>query len=183
MIIGLTGKNAAGKGAAAAYLKKKGFEYHSLSDVLRKEATARGMGHTRDNLIKLGNELRKEYGASYLAKKINRKIQSSHVEDFVVDSIRSPFEIEELRKNSDFTLVAVDAPAETRFKRLLKRNRLGDAKTPEEFKEQEERENLKNDSNQQLDACMKMADKVIINDTTLEDLYKKIDMLVRELSK
>ena len=35
MIIGLTGKNASGKGEAAKFLESRGFHYHSLSDVLR----------------------------------------------------------------------------------------------------------------------------------------------------
>src|SRR3989344_757822 len=178
MIIGLTGKNAAGKGEAAAYLKKKGVEYHSLSDVLREEAAKRNIEHTRDNLISLGNQLRKKFGANYLAKKINQKIQSSHVEDFVVDSIRSPFEIEELRKNKDFVLVAIEAPAELRFERLLKRGRLGDAATLEEFKIQEEKENLNNPPGQQLDKCVSMADRKIANDGQLEHLHQKIAKLI-----
>ena len=181
MIIGLTGKNAAGKGEAAAHLKKKGFEYHSLSDVLREEATKRGIEHTRDNLISLGNKLRTEFGANYLAKKINRKMQSSHAEDFVVDSIRSPYEIEELRKNRDFVLVAIDAPAELRFERLLKRGRLGDAATLEEFKMQEEKENLNNPSGQQLDKCISMADQKVVNDGQLEHLHQKIDKLIKNV--
>lgn len=69
MIIGLTGKNASGKGEAANYLKTKGFAYYSLSDALREEATARNIEHTRENLIRLGNQLRKEFGADYLGKK------------------------------------------------------------------------------------------------------------------
>ena len=60
MIIGLTGKNAAGKGEVAEYLKKKGFVYYSLSDVIREEATEKGLEHSRENLINLGNELRKK---------------------------------------------------------------------------------------------------------------------------
>lgn len=182
MIIGLTGKNASGKGETAAYLKKKGFEYFSLSDILREEATKRGIEHTRDNLISLGNRLRKEFGADYLAKKINKKMQSSHVEDFAVDSIRSPFEIEELRKNKDFVLVAIDAPIELRFERLVKRGRLGDAATLEEFKMQEEKENLNNPSGQQLDRCISMADKKIANDGQLEHLHKKINDLIKSIS-
>jgi len=181
MIIGLTGKNASGKGEAAEYLKKKGFEHHSLSDALREEAAAKGIEPTRDNLINLGNQLRKEFGAEYLAKKINKKIQASHLEDFVVDSIRNPHEIEELRKNRDFVLLAIDAPAELRFERLLKRGRLGDAATLEEFKKQEERENLKNDSNQQMDKCISMADKSIINDGALEQFHRKINELIKSI--
>ncbi len=183
MIIGLTGKNAAGKGEAANYLKTKGFVYYSLSDAIREEATKRGLEHSRDNLIKLGNELRENFGPAVLAKKINEKIRTSHVEDFVVDSIRSPFEAQELMKNSDFILVGIDAPVELRFKRLLERNRLGDAKTPEEFKSQELRENLKSDTNQQLDKTFGMAQEVILNSGSLEEFHKKIDELIKILNK
>ena len=185
MIIGLTGKNASGKGEAANYLKTKGFVYYSLSDVLREEATKRGIEHSRDNLIDLGNELREKFGPNYLAKQINNKIGdskklSTNDHFFVVDSIRSPYEAKELMKNKDFILVGIDATIEIRFERLLRRNRLGDAKTLEEFKKQEERENLKSDTNQQLDETFKLADIVIANDETLEELHKKIEeMLMR----
>ncbi|MBI2652403.1 AAA family ATPase [Candidatus Woesearchaeota archaeon] len=184
MIMALTGKNASGKGEVANYLKTKGFVYYSLSDVIREEATKRGLEHSRDNLIKLGNELRKKYEANYLAKQINNKIKNQLKKNknlnFVIDSVRSPFEAKELMKNKDFALVGIDAPIELRFKRLLERNRLGDAKTLEEFKEQEERENLKSDTNQQLDETFKMSQKVIVNDKALNDLHKKIDNLINK---
>jgi len=187
MIIGLTGKNAAGKGEAANCLKLKGFVYYSLSDVIRDEATNRGMDHSRETLIKLGNELRQKFKPNYLAQQINRKIKDELSRnknlDFVIDSIRSPFEVEELRKNKNFILVGIEAPAELRFERLLKRNRIGDTKTLEEFKSQEERENLKSDTNQQLDKTLGMADKVIVNDGTLEELKEKIYGLLIGLNK
>ena len=180
MIIGLTGKNAAGKGEMANYLKSKGFVYYSLSDVIREEATKRGLEHSRDSLIDLGNKLREKFGPSYLAKQINNKIkqQLNKNQNFVVDSIRSPFEAKELMKNKGFVLVGINAPTELRFKRLLERNRLGDAKTLEEFKKQEEKENLKSDTNQQLDETFKLAKKIIVNDGALEELHKKIASLL-----
>ncbi|MBI2659006.1 AAA family ATPase [Candidatus Woesearchaeota archaeon] len=185
MIIGLTGKNASGKGEAANYLKSKGFIYYSLSDVIREEATKRKLEHSRNNLINLGNELREKFGSNYLAKQINKKInkqsKTKKNQNFVIDSIRSPFEAKELMKNKNFILVGVDAPVEIRFKRLLERKRAGDAKTLEEFKQQEQRENLKSDTNQQLDATFGMAEKIIVNDGSLKDLYKKIDNLLKEL--
>ncbi len=55
MIIGLTGANASGKGEAASYLKSKGFEYYSLSDILREEAKRKKIEPLRENLIKRGN--------------------------------------------------------------------------------------------------------------------------------
>ena len=185
MIIGLTGKNAAGKGEVANYLKSKEFIYYSLSDVIREEATRRDLEHSRDNLINLGNELRKKFGSAYLAKQINNKIKQqskkNNNQNFVIDSIRNPYEAEELMKNKGFVLMGVDAPVELRFKRLLERNRLGDAKTIEEFKQQEQRENLKSDTNQQLDATFGMAKKVILNNDSLKELHEKIDDLLKEL--
>ena len=82
-------------------------------------------------------------------------------------------------KNKDFILVGIDAPIEIRFKRLKERNRVGDAKTLEEFKKQEQRENLNNATNQQLDETFKLAKKVIVNDGSLEELHKKIDDLIQ----
>jgi len=218
MIIGLTGKNAAGKGEVANYLQKKGFVYFSLSDVIREEATSRGLEHTRDNLIKLGNELRGKNGPQYLAEQINKKIKeqfkkfniknsiknnnlnnkkiinekkikSNKIENknngnniefnFVIDSIRSPFEASELMANENFTLVGIDAPIGLRFQRMRERGRLGDARTVDDLKKQEQRENLKTDSNQQLDETFKLAKKIIINDGSLEELHQKIDELLK----
>ena len=186
--MGLTGKNASGKGEVSNYLKTKGFIYYSLSDVIREEATKRDLEHSRDNLINLGNDLRKNYGAEYLAKQINKKMKNtkkfSQKENFfVIDSIRSPYEVKELSKNKDFILVGIEAPIELRFKRLLERNRLGDAKSLEEFKQQEERENLKKETSQQLDETFKLAKIVMINECSLGDLHKKIENLLTELIK
>ena len=185
MIIGLTGKNASGKGEVASYLKTKGSIYYSLSDELRGEATKRSLEHSRENLIGLGNELREKFGPEYLAKKVNEKIRSNKNKnvDFVVDSIRSPFEAKELLKNRDFLLVGIHAPIELRFERLLGRGRAGDSKTLQEFKKHEEQENTKNKNAQQLDETFKLAGKIIKNDSSLGELHKKIDELLDELSR
>ena len=173
MIVGLTGKNASGKGEVAGYLVKKGFSYFSLSDILREEAKKLGIEETRKNLIKLGNDMRKKHSAGILAKLIMKRLKGN----CVVDSIRNPEEIEELRKNKDFILLGIDAPVEIRFERAKKRGRNENAKTLSEFKTVEQKENLKKPENQQLDICLKMADKIIINDGNLESLHKRIDDL------
>jgi len=174
MIIGLTGKNASGKTEVANYLVSKGYSYCSLSDVVRDEALKRGLPAERDVLIAIGNELRREHGAGILAEEIAKKVSGNTV----VDSIRNPGEVEVLRKNKDFLLVGVDAPVELRFKRALERGRAGDARTIEDFRKQEDKENLNNSLNQQLDNTLKMADVVLINDQSIDELHRQIeDML------
>lgn len=181
MIIGLTGKNAAGKGELAQHMKSKGFVYFSLSDALREEATKRGLDHSRNTLISLGNELRKKYGNGILAKRINEKIKNEKGRDFVIDSIRNPGEIGELRKNKGFLLVGVVTDEKIRFQRLLKRNRLGDAATFEEFKKHEDLENNNEASGQQLDKCLELADKHISSNGTIEEANKEFDEWVSGL--
>ena len=184
MIISLTGKNAAGKGEIAKHLQSKSFIYFSLSDALREEATRQGLDHSRETLIKLGTEMREKFGNGILAVKINKKIRhlkEQGKKDFVVDSIRNPGEIEELRKNKDFLLVAVHADAKIRFQRLLKRGRIGDAQTFEEFLEHERKENNNEGAGQQLDKCIEMADKVINSNGTIEEANKDIDSYIDSL--
>jgi len=181
LIIGLTGKNAAGKGAVAEILKAKGFVYHSLSDIIREEATRRKLDHSRDNLFNIGNELRSTHGAAVLASKTLEKIASDTHPFHVVDSIRSPFEAKELMTNPKFTLIGVDAKDRTRYDRLILRARPGDAQTFEEFVAQEVRENSSNATSQQLDATYALAQRKINNDGLEAELKVKVDELLAQL--
>ena len=181
MIIGLTGKNAAGKGELAEHLKSKGFAYFSLSDALRDEATKQGLDHSRDVLIKLGTEMREKLGNAILAVKINEKIRQLQNKDIVVDSIRNPGEIEELRKNNNLILIGVHTDSKIRFERLVRRGRVGDSKTFEEFLEHEKKENNNEGSGQQLDRCMGMADKIINSDGSIEEANKDLDSYLETL--
>lgn len=173
-IIGLTGTNGAGKGEAAAFFKKKGYVYFSLSDLLREELQKKGKQVTRDNLIEIGNNLRKKFSPDILAKRVMKKIKSIAV----IDSIRNPREIEYLKKQKNFILLSLDAPVELRYERVKKRGRDESATTLQEFIEKEANEMTKQEKRQQLQNCMKLADYSVINDGTLENLHKKLEKLV-----
>ena len=67
LIVGVTGPNAAGKGEVSAYLRALGFAVHSLSDIVREEAAARGLPPEREHLIRIGTLLREEGGPGVLA--------------------------------------------------------------------------------------------------------------------
>ncbi|KYK27221.1 hypothetical protein AYK26_04120 [Euryarchaeota archaeon SM23-78] len=181
MIIGLTSFIGAGKTTVCDYLvDKKGFIFYSLSDVIRDEIKSRGLEITRERLQQVGTELRKKYGNAVLAKKIIKKLEPAKA--YVIDSIRNPAEVEALRKLKGFTLVFIDAPIEVRFERIKARKREQDPLTLEEFKKAEEKELKSQDSaSQQLLKCRDMAEFVIHNDSNFEELYKKIDELIRGL--
>src|SRR5215467_11864672 len=124
MLIGLTGRNAAGKGEVAHYLQKKSFYYYSLSDVIREEIRSRRLEPTRELLITIGNELRQKYGADILAERILAKIEDD--KHYIIDSIRNPAEVNAFRAAKNFKLIRVEAPPEVRFQRILSRHRESD---------------------------------------------------------
>jgi dephospho-CoA kinase len=173
-LIGLTGTNGAGKGEAAAFFTTKGYVYASLSDILRDELRARGLEITRDNLIRTGNELRKKFGPDVLARRTMAKVTGPAV----IDSIRNTREVDYLRTQKGFVLLAFDAPIEVRFARVAARGRDESAATLEEFRKKEEEERAGGEAAQQLEACMAAADHLILNIGTLDDLHRKLEKLL-----
>src|SRR3974390_238947 len=117
MLIGLTGRNAAGKGEVARYLQKKSFYYYSLSDAIREEIRARNEEPTRERLIIVGNELRQRYGSNILAERVLAKVEDD--KHYVIDSIRNPGEVETFRTAKHFKLIRIEDPADVRFPRIL----------------------------------------------------------------
>src|SRR5437867_4493483 len=181
MLIGLTGRNAAGKGEVARYLQKKSFYYYSLSDAIRDEIRSRGEEPTRDRLIIVGNELRQRYGSNILAERILAKIEDD--KHYIIDSIRNPAEVDAFRAAKHFKLIRVEAPAEVRFQRILSRQRESDPRTLEDFIALENREAEGDDTSQNLVKVELMADYTLINDGELEKLYPQIDQLLLKLLK
>jgi dCMP deaminase len=180
IIIGLTGRNAAGKTTAGEMLGTKGFSYLSLSDAIREEAKKRGLSAERENLIALGNELRERHGPGALGELTVARMQSDR--NYVVDSIRHPAEVEALKKAGSFTLFHIFAPLEARFERALARNRAGDARTLQEFIRQEEREFASsNVAAQQLLETERLANRVIENQGTLDEFSERIATALREV--
>ncbi len=170
-LIGLTGTNGAGKGAVALFFENEGYAYFSLSDLIREELKKRGEELARNNLIKMGNQLRKSKGSDILAKCIIKRLEGKAV----IDSIRNPKEIEYLQSQKNFILLAIDAPVELRYERIKKRGRNESASTLEEFIKKEAEEMTNREKGQQLQNCIKMADNIIINDGSLEELYRKLE--------
>ena len=180
MLIGLTGKYAAGKGTVAEALKTRGFSYHSCSDILREELRRRGVAESREALLALGNELRRAGGPGELARRLTPRLADggSHI----VDSIRNPAEVEALRELEGFILIAVDASPEIRFTRLRARARIGDPETYEAFQELEARELVSDDpTTQQLNATLALADHRLQNDEGIDELHLALNQLLTQL--
>jgi len=183
MYIGLTGYMASGKGEAAEILKKFGFNYCSLSDVVREEASSQSLEHTRENLIKAGNELRSKHGAFYFAKKIAEKVSRESDKDWVIDGIRNPKEAKELYKLVDFKMLGLSAKPETIVERILSRKRDGDSITKEQILEKLniEKGGGQPEDGQQVAKCLNMVDFLVVNEGTKQELEDKINHFVNLL--
>lgn len=181
MIIGLTGKNGSGKGEVARFLREAGFIYYSLSDVLREELKKAGREITRKNLTEFANELRSQKGAGCLGSLVALKLEAGN--NYVVDSIRHPAEVEALKPVKNFYLLAIESDPQIRFERIKSRSRENDTITYEAFVEQEAKEAAgEKPTDQQLNKTLESADATIENNTTLEDLYQEIRQIVQVLS-
>lgn len=184
VIIGITGPNASGKGEVIKYLLGKNFYAISLSDILREKARLYNIEPTRENLIRLGNALRKRYGCEILAKWAIKQILKVPSQKVVVDSIRNVSEIKAFREKfkDDFYLIYVTAPKKLRFKFMQLRKREGDPLTYKEFLEIEKRENSSKSYQQQINKCKKFKDFLINNNSTLESLYKKVEKVLEKIN-
>lgn len=163
-IIGLTGPFGSGCSyIAKKILSSKGYNYISLSDILRKTIT--GGEYSRSVLQDKGNETRATYGAGYLAEKAIEIIDSNDGDKFVIDSIRNTHEIESLKKHfPEFYLLAVWASKDTRWERVKNKydNNLS------VFEKDDKRDKDEKDENgQQITLCYQMADVIVLNETNI----------------
>jgi len=111
LCIGLTGPHGLGKGEAVRILEQRGFSFISLSDIVRREAAraggeapaARGETVTRGRMQDIGNRLRKEGGAGVLGRLVREQVTAASEARWVIDGIRNPAEVLELRKIAGFS--------------------------------------------------------------------------------
>lgn len=174
MIIGLTGPMGCGKGEIVKILEKRGFEYITLSMMVREEARKRDVAEERELLMEVGNSMRAAEGAGVLAKRALEKISESGHDKWVVDGIRNPAEIDALREREDVVVVGVDAGKDILVERIIGRGRESDAKNREEILRKIEREWGKGEpeDGQQVGKCMEKVDVLIKNEGTLKELER-----------
>ncbi|MCR6691611.1 MAG: AAA family ATPase [archaeon YNP-LCB-003-016] len=176
MIICLTGMPGSGKTTISEIVKEMGIPVIVMGDVVREEARIRGIEPTPKNLGKLMIELREKMGANVIAKRCVDKIKELNSKIVLVEGVRSLEEVEEFRKVGDVKIVAVHSSPKTRYERLSRRGRSDDPKSWEEFGERDLRE-----LDVGIGRVISLADEMIINEGTLEDLKKNTLKVFRKV--
>lgn len=176
-VVGLVGPIASGKGTVAQYLSKKGYKSYSLSDRIREEITARGLIITRESLNTVSNELREKFGPQVLAELTAKLIERDNPELVVVDAIRNPAEVNFLKQKFGARIIGVVADQKKRFELFMKRgtNTTG-ISSWEEFRTLDNAELFQNgEHKQQVNKSLELADFIIENNGTFEELNTKVD--------
>ena len=174
IIIGITGTLGAGKGTVVEFLKTNyGFVHFSVRAYITRELERRGMPVNRDTLTALANEMRAKNSPSYIIEELFREAALQN-KNCIIESIRTPGEIQALRANPEFFLLAVDADPRIRFNRVRKRNSETDKVSFSTFINNEQREMHSDDPNKQnLAECIRQADYLIENNGNKEELQEK----------
>ena len=175
-IIGITGPAAAGKGTVVDYLVNKlWFLHYSVSWYLTEILKEQGKSVNRDTMRELADSLRTEYGSSYIVGELYKKAVKIW-KNAIIESIRTVWEVQLLKKQPNFILLSVSADQKLRYERAVQRNSEKDHVNFEKFKEQEDLEAANQDINKgNILACQALADIQLENNGTADILYKKID--------
>lgn len=181
MIIGITGTIGAGKDTLMELLKNEyGFKHFSVRDYLIKRLEEQGEEVNRANMTILANRLREENHPAFLVEELYNLAKQSG-ENAVIESIRTPGEIEFLKDNSEFILFAVDADPNLRYERVQERKSVTDRIDFNTFMAEEQKEMSNQDPHMQnIAACIRVADNKFRNNATIEMMYKKVRKVLKD---
>lgn len=188
IVIGVSGYAASGKSEFANYLKEKyGFKVFEFSETIEEEAKKLklleenlSLEEKKRELSEIGKKIRENYGREDIfALKIIEKIKSEKFGKIVVSGFRNLAEVNAFKKDfgKNFYLIFIEANAKIRYER----RKLQDPNfnlTFEEFLERDKRD----EKELGLRDLKEVANFVVENNSSLEDFYKKIDLIINLLS-
>ena len=183
IIIGITGTLGAGKGTIVEYLvREKGFVHFSVRGFITDEINRQGMPVNRDSMVTVANKLRADNSPSYIIDQLYQQAVLTG-KNCIIESIRTPGEVQSLREKGNFLLFAVDANPNLRYERIVMRNSETDQISFETFIENEKREMQSNDpSKQNIGKCIEQADITFYNNSSVTDLYRQLEAGLSKLN-
>ena len=178
-VIGIVGLPGSGKSEAAAVASDLDVPVVTMGDVIRAECRERGLDPATDHGT-VAKALREENGPAAIAERslpiIEDELETS--DTVVVDGIRSDVEVERFEDafGSEFSLVSIEAPFETRAERLDVRGRdAGEAEGGESLEARDQRE-----LDFGMGAAMEQADLTIENTDSLAAFHDRIRTLLQD---
>lgn len=179
IILGLVGEIASGKDTMADYLKKKyNSETVSFSTPIRKILDILHLPQTRENMVKIGAEMRNAFDKTIWGKVIAEECEENSSHLITLPNVRIENDIIYLQKMGNFFLININASPEIRYQRLIQRGQNPDdrTKTWEQFIQDGE---LATEIT--IREVAKLAQYQLDNNGNFEDFYKQIDELMEKI--
>lgn len=179
LVVGLVGMPGSGKSLVVKAAQQEGYTVVVMGDVIREETQNRGLDLNPKNVGKVMLELRKTGGNSVIAEKCIPKISKQESSKIIIDGLRSLHEAETFKAHfAKFSLIAVHAAPETRFRRLNRRGRSDDPASWDVFHERDARE-----LSVGLGNAIAMAEYFIINEKSRYATRAKVKETLRMVEK
>ena len=145
-----------------------------MGDVVRECYAASGAEAKGLSVGEYAGGERKTYGADIWAKRVMERVKSDLC---IIDGCRSMDEINSFKRlGGDVTIIAIHAPPSVRYERLVRRQRADAPKNVQEFEERDSRE-----LSWGVGSVLALADHIIDNTGSLEDLRRRSAELTRSL--
>lgn len=188
-IIALVGMCGSGKSTIADTLVRKGFQFIRFGQITLDIVRERGLEPTEENERPIREDVRKKHGMAAYAilniPKIDELLKKGNV---VIDGLYSWEEYLELKKKygESFVCLAVYASPETRYRRLTSR-KYEPSKDERMRNRPSTIEQTQSRDYSEIEALHKagpiaMADFTIVNEGSFEDLNKKLEDVLSEIT-
>jgi dephospho-CoA kinase len=179
IVVGLAGMPGSGKSLVVETAQELGYAIVNMGDVIREETSKLGLDLTPQNVGKVMLQLRADGGVAVVAQKCIPKIALQENSKVLIDGLRSLHEVEAFKTHfAKFSIVAVHASPEMRFTRLSNRRRSDDSNGLAIFHERDTRE-----LGVGLGNVIAMAEQMIINDASVEEVKDRIATALRRIEQ
>ena len=179
LVVGLTGMPGSGKSLVSQVGMERGYGVVTMGDIVREEAERLCLEMNGENIGRIMMDLRRLEGNSVIARRTIPRISKVNKQKIVVDGIRSLDEVEEFKRHfQKFSLIAIHASPETRFKRLYTRRRSDDAERWHLFQERDTRELSVGVGN-----ALGMAQYIIMNEESADVARAKIKQILLKVEE
>ena len=175
-ILLVTGMPGAGKEELLNVARSMDIPFLRMGDIVREFHAKRSEEDKDLSVGQLANLDRQRYGFDIWAK---RAVEKMYGDIFMIDGCRSMDEVRAYRNiTDDVNIVGIFASPATRYDRLVKRGRDDAPKNLEEFKERDDRE-----LGWGLGETMALADRMIINESSLEEFKANVKRLMEDFRR
>lgn len=179
-LIGTVGRIGSGKDTVINYLHNRcSVPIYSLGDMVRDAAQKEQLELNRENLQEVARQHIKHYGEDIFIRRLIDKLTEEAPVGAGISGIRKPLEAEIFRDQygKEFALVHVRVKdPQIRFRRIRQRNAPRDPEELEEFLIHDQRE----EDLFQISKTISMADQVLSNDGSLEELHHQVEQHIIE---